>query len=44
MEQMYKDEKLRSDLIAAAPAQVAKFNWDKSATLLWESMMKCVDQ
>lgn len=44
MEQLYKDENLRKKLIAAAPAQVAKFNWDKSAQLLWESLMKCLQK
>ncbi len=42
MQLMYKDEALRSKLIAAAPAQVQKFDWDRSADLLWESIMKCV--
>lgn len=42
MELLYKDEALRSKLIAAAPAQVEKFSWDKSADILWESMMKCI--
>lgn len=42
MEMMYKDETLRAKLIAAAPNQVAKFNWDKTAAKLWESMMKCL--
>lgn len=42
MEIIYKDEQLRSRLIAAAPAQVEKFRWDKSAAVLWDSMMKCV--
>ena len=41
MEQLYKDEKLRAKLIAAAPAQVEKFNWQKSAERLWDCMMKC---
>jgi glycosyltransferase involved in cell wall biosynthesis len=43
MQTLYKDEELRSKLIAAAPAQVAKFNWDKTADVLWNSMMKCVN-
>lgn len=42
MQQLYKDEALRAKLIAAAPEQVKKFNWDKSADALWESLMKCV--
>jgi len=43
MEQLYKDEVLREKLIAAAPEQVAKFNWDKTADKLWQSMMKCME-
>lgn len=42
MEMLYKDENLRAKLIAAAPAQVAKFNWNASAEKLWENMMMCV--
>ncbi|HRO41211.1 MAG TPA: glycosyltransferase family 1 protein [Flavipsychrobacter sp.] len=42
MEQLYKDEMLRERLIAAAPGQVEKFSWDKTAARLWDSMMKCV--
>ncbi len=42
MHLIYKDEALRARLIANAPAQVAKFNWDASATKLWDCMMKCV--
>jgi glycosyltransferase involved in cell wall biosynthesis len=44
MGQIYKDEMLRARLIAAAPAQVAKFNWDISARKLWDSMMKCFEK
>ena len=42
MQLMYKDEALRSRLIAAAPAQVGKFTWDKAADRLWDSMMLCL--
>ena len=42
MEQLYKDETLRAKLIAAAPKQVEKFNWEKTAAKLWDSMLKCV--
>lgn len=44
MEIIYKDEQKRSQLIAAAPAQVEKFQWDKTANVLWENMMLCVTQ
>lgn len=42
MQMLYKDEALRTRLIQAAPEQVAKFNWDKTADKLWASMMKCL--
>jgi len=42
MHMLYKDEALRAKLIANAPAQVAKFDWQRSSERLWESMMKCV--
>ncbi|MBA3829674.1 MAG: glycosyltransferase family 4 protein [Taibaiella sp.] len=42
MLQLYKDEHLRARLVAAAPAQVAKYSWDLSAAKLWECMMKCI--
>lgn len=44
MERLYKDERLRSQLIAAAPVQVARYNWDKAADLLWQSMMACLQK
>lgn len=44
MQMLYKDEALRAKMVAAAPEQVKKFDWDKSADLLWDSMMKCVKQ
>lgn len=43
MHQLYKDEALRAKLIANAKQQVKKFDWDRSAEKLWESMMKCVN-
>jgi glycosyltransferase involved in cell wall biosynthesis len=42
MEQIYKDEMLRSKLIANAQQQVKKFSWDQSAERLWNCLMKCV--
>lgn len=42
MGMMYKDELLRAKLIAAAPAQVAKFDWDRSAEQLFQCVLKCV--
>ena len=43
MHQLYKDEALRSKLIANARIQVRKFDWDGSAKRLWESMMECME-
>lgn len=42
MEVLYKDEMLRKRLIAAAPTQVARFQWDKTADVLWKSVMASV--
>lgn len=42
MHQLYKDEALRSRLIANARQQVKKFDWDITAQRLWDSMMKCI--
>lgn len=42
MEQIYKDETLRSKLIANAQQQVKKFSWDQSAERLWNCLMQCV--
>lgn len=42
MGMIYKDENLRRKLSIAAVDQAAKFDWDKSAAQLWESMMRCL--
>lgn len=42
MHMLYKDENLRKKLIGNAARQIKKFNWDISASSLWESMMKCM--
>lgn len=42
MEKMYKEEPLRNKFIQEAAVQSAKFSWDRSARLLYESLMKCV--
>lgn len=42
MQLIYKDEALRGRLIAAAREQKKKFSWDKSAEVLWQSMMACL--
>jgi glycosyltransferase involved in cell wall biosynthesis len=36
------DEKLREDLISKGRSQKQGFSWDRSADLLWESMMKTI--
>jgi glycosyltransferase involved in cell wall biosynthesis len=40
MERIYKDEALRTQLIAAAPAQTTKYTWDHAADVLWEAVLK----
>jgi glycosyltransferase involved in cell wall biosynthesis len=42
MELLYKDEALRSRLIAAAPVQVEKYTWEKAADVLWQSIVAAV--
>ena len=42
MHQLYKDEALRTKLIANARIQRQKFSWEQSAQKLWDCMMKCV--
>src|SRR5690606_31215277 len=44
MGMIYKDERLRAKLIEAAPAQVEKFNWQKSSERLWSCMMQCLNE
>ena len=42
MHQIYKDEALRTKLIANARQQIKKFDWNNTANKLWECMMKCI--
>ena len=42
MHQLYKDEALRKKLIGNAREQIKKFDWNRSAENLWDSMMKCM--
>jgi glycosyltransferase involved in cell wall biosynthesis len=44
MQLIYKDEALRAKLIADAPNQVKKFDWNKSAEQLWDAVMKCIQK
>jgi glycosyltransferase involved in cell wall biosynthesis len=43
MVQIFRDEKLRMELIAKGNIQKQKFSWDKSADLLWQSITKTVN-
>jgi len=40
MMRLYKDEKLRNELIEKGRSSVLRYNWDKSAGQLWKSMQK----
>lgn len=42
MLKLYNDESLRIQLIDKARIQRAKFTWDKTASLLWQSIEKCL--
>jgi len=35
-----KDEKLRSELIIKGNGQILKYSWDRTASLLWQSILK----
>jgi len=37
---VYKDEKLRQQLIENGKEQVKKYTWDKTANSLWKSIEK----
>jgi len=39
---IYKDEKLRRQLVEKGLLQVRQYSWERSAELLWESIMKTV--
>jgi glycosyltransferase involved in cell wall biosynthesis len=43
MMQLYKDESLRTSLIEKGKLQAAKFSWDYTADLFWESIEKAVN-
>jgi len=42
MEQLYKDENLRKQLAEAAKEQSKKFNWERTASVLWDNILQCV--
>ena len=39
MMQLYKDESMRSRFITAGRQQCAKFSWDRTAELMWQSIL-----
>lgn len=39
---LYKDETLRSKLVAETQVQAAKYTWEKAAQILWENIVLCV--
>jgi glycosyltransferase involved in cell wall biosynthesis len=41
MQLLYKDERLRSALIEKGKKIIGQYSWERSAVLLWESIMKC---
>lgn len=41
MHKLHKDDELRSELTEKGSMQLKKFNWDKTAELLWKSIEKC---
>jgi glycosyltransferase involved in cell wall biosynthesis len=44
MLKLYKDESLRFRLIEEGKLQALQFNWDKSATMIWQSILKVIGQ
>ena len=44
MLRLYQDKKLQKDLIEKGGIQKQRFSWDKSAELLWESILKTTGQ
>lgn len=41
MQLLYKDENMRSQLIQKGKKITSQYSWDRSADLLWQSIMKC---
>ncbi|MFO7868294.1 MAG: glycosyltransferase family 1 protein [Bacteroidales bacterium] len=44
MKRVTEDESLRQDLISQGRVQREKFSWDKTADLLWQSVMKSYEE
>ncbi|HAK10699.1 MAG TPA: glycosyltransferase family 1 protein, partial [Chitinophagaceae bacterium] len=42
MIQIYRDEQLRSRLIAKGMEQAQQFSWERTANLLWQSLEKAM--
>jgi len=42
MMQLYKDESMRNRLIATGNQQAARFSWDRTAELMWQSILTTV--
>ena len=37
---LYKDESLRNNLVEKGKTVIEKYNWDKTADVLWQSIQK----
>ena len=44
MMMLYKDEKLRKELIEKGKKVACKYDWDKTAELLWQTILKTADK
>lgn len=42
MMEIFKDEKLRKELMEKGKEQIKKFNWDRSAEIVWKNIEECV--
>ena len=42
MMRIYKDEKLRDELISCGNKVVSRYSWDKTAELLWQAILRAV--
>lgn len=42
MMMLYKNEKMKKELVAKGALQAKRYNWDKTAALLWQSILKAV--
>jgi glycosyltransferase involved in cell wall biosynthesis len=43
MMRLYKDENLRNQLIAKGNTRKMEYSWDRTAELLWKSILKAVE-